>query len=407
MFRNSFIAALALVASSFFASVGYSQQAEVSAFDASLTAFNAASEAATAAPDDADAKKALTEARNALDAAHKAAADALADAGDAEGKTNVDSRYTEATGKIVSFAGGVGLVEGWIKTGKDWVIEDGPGFLVQVIVILVIWMVFKIIAGVVGKATRKALSTPKIKASSLLKEFLIGMAQKAVMAVGVLVILSQLGVAVGPLLAGLGVAGFVLGFALQDTLGNFAAGMMILFYRPYDIGDVVSAGGVTGKVDAMSLVSTTILTPDNQRLIVPNGGIWGGVITNVTANTTRRVDMTFGIGYGDDMAHAERVLTEVVTGHELVLAEPAPVIKVHELGDSSVNFIVRPWTKTGDYWAVYWDLTRAVKERFDAEGISIPFPQRDVHMHQVEITPTAAQGSNSGSAAPASQTSKV
>ena len=132
----------------------------------------------------------------------------------------------------------------------------------------------------------------------------------------------------------------------------------------------------------MSLVSTTLRLPDNQIVVIPNNSIWGGVITNVTGSETRRVDLMFGVGYGDDLAKAQKILEDVVSSHPNVLADPAPVVKVHELADSSVNFVVRPWTKTSDYWGVYWDLTRSVKERFDAEGVSIPFPQRDVHLHQ-------------------------
>ena len=164
-------------------------------------------------------------------------------------------------------------------------------------------------------------------------------------------------------------------------LSNFAAGIMILLYRPYDIGNWVTVAGVTGGVDAMSLVSTTLKTGDNQMVVVPNGSIWGGIITNITGSKTRRVDLTFSIGYGDDIAKAQGILERLVSEHPLVLREPAPVIKVHALADSSVDFICRPWTKTGDYWNVYWDLTRSVKERFDAEGVSIPFPQRDVHVY--------------------------
>lgn len=157
--------------------------------------------------------------------------------------------------------------------------------------------------------------------------------------------------------------------------------MLILFYRPYDVGDVIEAAGVLGSVSAMSLVSTTILTPDHQTLIVPNKMIWGGVIRNITLQQQRRVDLIFGIAYGDDVERAERVLAEVVRAHPKVLAEPPPVIRLHELAESSVNFCVRPWVRTEDYWEVYWDLTRSVKLRFDEEGLTIPFPQRDVHMH--------------------------
>jgi small conductance mechanosensitive channel len=206
---------------------------------------------------------------------------------------------------------------------------------------------------------------------------------------GVLVALSQMGVSLGPLLAGLGVAGFIVGFALQETLSNFASGVMILFYEPFDVGDAVEAGGVLGKVSHMSLVSTTILTFDNQTLIVPNRMIWGNVIKNINTQIQRRVDLTFGISYSDDIPRAEALLMEIVKAHPKVLPDPEPVVRLHELGDSSVNFVVRPWVLTTDYWDVYWDVTRTVKMRFDEVGISIPFPQRDVHLYTERPAETA------------------
>jgi small conductance mechanosensitive channel len=209
---------------------------------------------------------------------------------------------------------------------------------------------------------------------------MVTIVSNSVLLLGVLVGLSQLGVQLGPLLAGLGIAGFIVGFALQDSLANFAAGMMILGYRPYDVGDMIEAAGVFGKVNHMSLVSTTILTIDNQTLIVPNGKIWGDVIKNVTHQSIRRVDMTFGVSYAEDIDHVERVLHGVLAEDERVLAQPEPMVKLHKLNESSVDFVVRPWVKTDDYWDVYWDMTRAVKKRFDAEGITIPFPQRQLHI---------------------------
>jgi small conductance mechanosensitive channel len=161
---------------------------------------------------------------------------------------------------------------------------------------------------------------------------------------------------------------------------------MIRIYRPFDVGDLVEAGGVSGKVSHMSLVNTTFMTLDNQRLVVPNNMIWQDVIKNVTAQRVRRIDLVFGVSYSDDLDKVESVLAEIVDGHEAVLDSPEPMIKMHELADSSVNFIVRPWVKTDDYWDTYWDLMKAVKKRFDAEGISIPFPQRDVHMIEPSTT---------------------
>ena len=148
------------------------------------------------------------------------------------------------------------------------------------------------------------------------------------------------------------------------------------------MGDIVDAGGVSGKVDSMNLVSTHIRTFDNKVMIVPNNQIWGDVITNATGSEERRVDLVFGIGYEDDIGKAQAILEEVVRVHELVLDDPEPVIRVHELADSSVNFVCRPWTRTDDYWTVYWDITRRVKEEFDRQGVSIPFPQRDVHVYR-------------------------
>jgi small conductance mechanosensitive channel len=275
-----------------------------------------------------------------------------------------------------------GLLQGWVESGRDWVIQNGPRWLFKIIVFVLILLAFKFLAGIVKRLMRKTLSSSKIDLTQLLENQIVSFTGKAMMFLGLLVALSQLGIQLGPLLAGLGIAGFIIGFALQDTLSNFAAGMMILIYRPYDVGDAVEAGGVMGSVKAMNLVSTTIATWDNQKMVVPNSKIWGDVIRNITAEPHRRVDMTFGIAYGDDIDHAERVLWDIVKSHELVLEEPATVIRLHTLGESSVDFVVRPWAKTSDYWTVYWDVTRAVKKRFDAEGISIPFPQRDVHLFQ-------------------------
>jgi small conductance mechanosensitive channel len=288
----------------------------------------------------------------------------------------------EITTKVLDHRVAIGMFQQWLKQFREWLLDNGPSIIVKAIVILLILLAFRMLGNFVGRLVARGISSSKLSFSKLLQDFFVSVASKAVLFLGVLIALSQLGIQLGPLLAGLGVAGFIIGFALQDTLSNFASGMMILIYRPFDVGDLIEAGGVTGKVSEMSLVSTTVLTVDNQKLVVPNNKIWGDVIRNVTAQQMRRIDMTFGIGYSDDIAHAERVLTEIVQDEARVLADPAPVIRLHTLGESSVDFIVRPWVRTADYWEVYWDITRKVKERFDAEGISIPFPQRDVHLIQ-------------------------
>jgi small conductance mechanosensitive channel len=207
-------------------------------------------------------------------------------------------------------------------------------------------------------------------------------ARRLVLFIGFFVGLSALEINVGPVLAIIGAAGFVIAFALQNSLSNFASGLLMLAYRPFDIGETVNVAGVLGKVETMNLLSTQLRTPDNQLLVIPNNSVWGGVITNITGITQRRVDLVFGIGYGDDMDVAQKILEDIVNEHELVLKDPEPVVKLHELGESSVNFICRPWVKPENYWKVHWDITREVKRRFDANGVSIPFPQRDVHLYQ-------------------------
>jgi small conductance mechanosensitive channel len=221
--------------------------------------------------------------------------------------------------------------------------------------------------------------------STLLRRMIVSSASKLVMVVGLLLALSQIDIDMGPLFAGLGIAGLVIGFALQDTLANFASGMMILFYRPYDVGDMLDVGGILGRVDQMNLVSTSILTLDNQTLVIPNRKIWGDVIKNVTAQGIRRIDMIFGISYSADIPKAERVLGDILEQHEKILKNPESVVRLHNLGNSSVDFAVRPWVAVDDYLDVYWDVTRAVKMRFDEEGISIPFPQRDVHIYEERL----------------------
>ena len=294
-----------------------------------------------------------------------------------------------STGKITQgiFEKGVAvsLFSEWLAYVRDWLMENGAELIFQFIVIVLILIAFRFLAMLVSKLITRGLEKSKLQVSHLFREFAISTSRKAVMLFGILVALSQMGIDVGPMLAGLGVAGFVIGFALKDTLSNFASGMMILIYRPFDVGDAVEVDGVLGKVKAMTLVSTTVLTFDNQQLMIPNNNIWGNTIKNITARKIRRVDMTFGIGYSDDITRAEEILWKIVKEHPLVLHTPEPVIKVSALGASSVDFIVRPWSNTADFWDVYWDITRSVKMEFDKAGVSIPFPQSDVHLYRHEI----------------------
>ncbi len=280
--------------------------------------------------------------------------------------------------------------EAALSTIVGWVASDQGGirWAKNISVFLITIIVFWVLARFVSKGVRKAISVVE-GMSVLLSTFIVGMVQRVIMIIGIIVGLAALEVNIGPLLAVIGAAGFVVAFALQDTLSNFASGIMIMFYRPFDVDDVIDVSGIIGKVQSMNLVTTTVMTFDNKLMIVPNNSIWGNIITNATGSEQRRVDLVFGIGYQDDITHAERVLKEIVDAHPLILKDPEPVIQLHELADSSCNFVCRPWAKTEDFWTVYWDVTRSVKERFDAEGISIPFPQRDVHI--IHENPSTAE----------------
>lgn len=299
-------------------------------------------------------------------------------------------RYKEllirSTGDITADILDVGLVtrltKSWLNGVSNYLLENSAAFFFKALIFLLILLAFHYLSRTIAKLLRKSLAKATMPVSSLMEDMLVKLCGRLVMLIGVLIGLGQLGFSLGPILAGLGVAGFIVGFALQDTLGNFASGMMILIYRPYDVDDLIEAAGVMGRVQRMNLVSTTILTIDNQTLMIPNNKIWGDVIRNVTAQKHRRVDMVFGIGYQDDIEKAERILKDILKAHPLVLDEPEMTVKLHTLNESSVDFIVRPWVNTENYWDVYWDVTKSVKLRFDAEGVSIPFPQRDVHIYQ-------------------------
>jgi small conductance mechanosensitive channel len=269
----------------------------------------------------------------------------------------------------------------WIAI-KGWAVSEEGGIrlafnLVRFFSVLIIaWFIAKLLSAGVHRALTRIKGTSK-----LLEDFLVKSIRWIVMSIGIIMALAALEVGVGPLLAVIGAAGFVVAFALQDSLSNFASGLMILIFRPFDVGDVIDAGGVSGKVESMNLISTTIKTFDNKNMIVPNNKITTDVITNATGVRHRRVDMEFGIAYDADTDRAQAILEEIIGSHPKVLADPAPTIALHTLGDNSVNFIARPWTLTADYWEVFWDVTKAVKKRFDSEGIGIPFPQRDVHLY--------------------------
>jgi small conductance mechanosensitive channel len=264
----------------------------------------------------------------------------------------------------------------------EWTIsaDGGLRFVISAATIIAILLALFLVSGFFRSIAARGLKRIG-NLSQLMQEFLLKAIYWLTFAIGLMIALSLLGVNITPLFAVLGGASFILAFAMQETLGNLAAGLMIMINKPFDVGDLVDTNGVLGEVEAVSIVSTTVRTLDNQVVILPNSQVWGSIITNVTVSPQRRVDMVFGIGYGDDIETALKVLERLVDEHALILDEPEPMIAVHELADSSVNFICRPWVKTEDYWTVYWDLTRQVKEGFDEAGVSIPFPQRDVHLY--------------------------
>ncbi len=298
--------------------------------------------------------------------------------------TVVNTQLIGATGALTTDILNVSVISRLLRDSAgnlfEWISGNGARIVFQALIFIAILLISWKAAQLAEMVTRRALQSGRVRFSQLLQRMIISGTRSAILVLGLLIGLSQLGFSLGPLLAGLGIAGFIIGFALQDSLSNFASGMMILVYRPFDVGDLIDVSGAFGTVRQMSLFNTTVLTIDNQTLVVPNNQIWQNVIKNLTAQKTRRVDMLFGISYSDDIDKAEHILHDIVATNDRVLQQPEPLVKLHELGESSVNFAVRPWVKTSDYWDAYWEITREVKVRFDAEGISIPFPQRDVHL---------------------------
>lgn len=252
-------------------------------------------------------------------------------------------------------------------------------FGIDIIAALAIFIIGRWVANLITKGVRRLLERADVDAT--LVKFLSNIVRILLLIFVILAAIGQLGIQTTSLIAVLGAAGLAVGLALQGSLSNFAAGVLVIIFRPYKVGDYIEAAGVAGTVDEVQIFNTVMNTPDNKRIIVPNSQITGGIITNYSAHETRRVDFTFGIGYADDIDKAKKIIEEVLTSDERVLEDPAPQIVVAELADSSVNIVARPWAKAADYWGLKFDVTETVKKRFDAEGISIPFPQRDVHVY--------------------------
>lgn len=269
-----------------------------------------------------------------------------------------------------------GDVGGWVEKVQAMGIEYGAKVLGAIIVLIVGMWLAKMIKNGITKVMQKRNVDPTLISFAT---SLLFMALKIFVIVAAL---EKLDVKTTSFIAILGAAGLAIGLALQGSLANFAAGVLMIIFKPFQVGDFVEAGGTMGSVQEISIFTTILNTPDNKKVIVPNGGVMGGNITNFNANGTRRVDLVAGIGYGDDIDKAKSVLEGILAADERILKDPAPTVAVVEMADSSVNLVVRPWATGADYWGVYFDTTETIKKRFDEEGISIPFPQRDVHLYE-------------------------
>lgn len=267
-------------------------------------------------------------------------------------------------------------VDGMMATAADLVSAWGLQVVGAIVVLIIGFMVAKIIRG----ATRKGLERSKL--DDTLVPFLSKMVYYLVLAFVLVAVLGLFGVETTSFIAVLGAAGFAVGLAMQGTLSNFSAGVMLLFFRPFGVGDYVEAGGTAGSVQEIGVFATTLNTPDNVRIIISNSAVYGSTIKNYAANPTRRNDMVMGISYDDDIGKAMDVINRCLKEDQRVLQDPAPVVAVAELADSSVNIVVRPWCTKEDYWGLRFDLMRKMKEQLEAAGCSIPYPQTDVHLHQ-------------------------
>ncbi len=262
-------------------------------------------------------------------------------------------------------------------TTMRMIIDYGSQALLAIVVLVVGWILSRWMGAFVAKRMEKITHGDVTLANVFGRVIRV-----TGMILTILVVLSQFGVQTTTLVAVLGAAGLTIGLALQGTLSNVAAGVMLIIFRPFKVGDVIDAGGALGKVLDIGLFITQLNTPDNVRIYLPNSNVWGNQIKNIVANDTRRLDMVFGISYGDDMDKAKAIAKEILAADARILADPAPTIVIGELGDSSVNLFVRPWVKTAEYWDVKWTMIQAIKKAFDERGITIPFPQRDVHLFQ-------------------------
>jgi len=265
---------------------------------------------------------------------------------------------------------------------REWLEKNAIPVGGRLLAALAILLIGYVIAQITTKIVRGALKRSRVKDNVLLIRFTLGGIKWAIMIFVLITALAQLKVNVGALVAGVGVAGFVIGFALKDVLANFANGVLLIVRQPFKVGNFVQVGGEKGFIEELNVFSTVLRTPDNKVIVLPNSKVWGDTIINYAGYETRRMALKVGISYSSNMDKAIAAVKKVIEKDGRILKEPEPFVGVTELGDSSVNLIIRPWVKLADYWNVYFDLTKKIKEEFDKSGIEIPFPQRVIHMRK-------------------------
>jgi len=249
---------------------------------------------------------------------------------------------------------------------------------IKIVAAILIYVIGRWVAKLVVKSVVKLMEKSNVDES--LRQFVGNIIGAALTVFVIIAAIEQLGVDTTSIMAIFAAAGLAVGLALKDSLSNFSAGVMLILFKPFKLGDLVTAGGSTGVVEGIQIFNTIMRTGDNQEIIIPNSHIYGGSITNISARETRRVDLVIGIGYDDNIGKAKQLIEDIIAKNALILSDPAPTIMVLELGESCIDIAVRPWVKTGDYWVVRAELLQTIKETFDEQGISIPYPQRDVHM---------------------------
>lgn len=268
---------------------------------------------------------------------------------------------------------------------KDNGIDSGTvvNFGKNLVIALLIFYAGRLVIALIVRGLRKLMQKQDV--DKTLETFVCNLVRMALLVVVIIAAIGALGIQTTSFIAIFGAAGLAIGLALQGSLSNFAAGVLIVLFRPYRVGNYIEGAGISGTVEQVQILTTILITPDNKEIIVPNSQIMNSIITNYSANDTRRVDMVVGVSYDDDIDKVRGTIEDLVAADDRILDEPACTIAVSALADSSVNFVVRPWVKSGDYWGVMFDMTEAIKKRFDEEGISFPFPQQDVHLYKASV----------------------